>query len=201
MLSTTVDLFMVYQFIKRLAMPFTSWKAYELGVIDDRGNIVVAKAHRTPDQKKAFGKFDLMILKLKKLLAKVPGGSSKLASYMAALWLIKEWSHFSDQSTLNENVSENRINESLNLFLEWYLYYTGFVAEDNKKMFEDGAPTVNVGSGAIAGLGVGPQGEPGLTRAQQKRHRRKARATSTDVVTGRKAFSAFVGEQKGQEGE
>lgn len=31
-------------------------------------------------------------------------------------------------------------------------------------------PTVNVGGGAIAGLGVGPQGEPGLTKAQQLRY-------------------------------
>jgi hypothetical protein len=33
--------------------------------------------------------------------------------------------------------------------------------------------TNSVGSGAIAGIGVGPDGEPGLTRAQQKRHRSK----------------------------
>lgn len=34
-------------------------------------------------------------------------------------------------------------------------------------------PTVNVGGGAIAGLGVGPQGEPGLTRAQQARYKKR----------------------------
>lgn len=39
-----------------------------------------------------------------------------------------------------------------------------------RKMNEE-VPTNNVGSGAIAGMGVGPDGEPGLTRAQQKRHR------------------------------
>lgn len=196
MLNTTIDLFMVYQFIKRLAMPFISWKAYELGVIDDRGNIVVKKAHRTPDQKKAFGKFDLMILKLKKLLAKVPGGSTKLASYMAALWLIKEWNHFTDASMLNEDVSEVRISESLDLFLEWYLYYTNSIAEGNGKIDEDGGvPTVNVGSGAIAGLGVGPQGEPGLTRSQQKKHRRRASTTASNDMTKRKTFAAFVANQ------
>jgi hypothetical protein len=39
-------------------------------------------------------------------------------------------------------------------------------------------PTNSVGSGAIAGLGVGPDGEPGLTRAQQRAHvsRNKAKA-------------------------
>ena len=32
-----VDLFLVYQFIRRLATPFKEWKAYELGIIDDKG--------------------------------------------------------------------------------------------------------------------------------------------------------------------
>jgi hypothetical protein len=34
-------------------------------------------------------------------------------------------------------------------------------------------PVNNVGGGQIAGLGVGPQGEPGLTRAQQRRYKRR----------------------------
>jgi hypothetical protein len=34
-------------------------------------------------------------------------------------------------------------------------------------------PTVNVGSGNIAGLGVGPQGEPGLTPSQMKKYKKK----------------------------
>jgi len=196
MLNTAIDLFMVYQFIKRIATPFTSWKAFELGVIDDRGDILVTKPRRTPEQNKAFGKFDLMILKLKKLLAKVPGGSTKLASYMAALWLIKEWNHFSDDSMLNESVSEDSINQSLNSFLEWYLYYTQSIEEGNRIIDEDGgAPTVNVGSGAIAGLGVGPQGEPGLTRAQQKKHRRRAATTAPDIAR-RKTFAMFIGDNR-----
>jgi hypothetical protein len=187
---------MVYQFIKRLATPFTSWKAYELGVIDDHGNIVIKRSQRTPDQKKAFGKFDLMILKLKKLLGKIPGGSSKIASYMAALWLIKEWNQFSDLPMITESTSEAALDDSLNLFLEWYLYHTTILSEDNYKVFEDegGAPTVNVGSGAIAGLGVGPQGEPGLTRSQQKKHRQRALATVPDNVK-RKTFASFMGER------
>jgi hypothetical protein len=40
-----------------------------------------------------------------------------------------------------------------------------------KKLGEE--PVNNVGGGKIAGLGVGPQGEPGLTRAQQRRYKRR----------------------------
>lgn len=187
-----VDLFMVYQFIKRLTTPFTSWKAYELGVIDDRGEIIVKKNRRTPDQKRAFGKFDLMITKLKKLLAKVPGGSSKIASYMAALWLIKECNQFTNAPMITEETTEVFIDQSLNSFLEWYLYHTTVLAEDNAEISEDGV--VGVGSGAIAGLGVGPQGEPGLTRAQQKKHRQRAATTAPDMAK-RKTFASFMGDR------
>lgn len=167
-----VDLFLVYQFIRRLATPFEKWPAYEAGVIDKDGNILKGKKERnTRSEKESFGIFDLMILKLKKLLAKVPGGSSRLASYAAALWLIKEWKHFSDDSLLNESITEEQINESLELFQNRYNHYITLAEDVKEKMIEE--PTVNVGSGAIAGLGVGPQGEPGLTLAQMKRYKKK----------------------------
>jgi hypothetical protein len=167
-----VDLFLVYSFIRRLATPFTEWEAYKQGVIDKDGNILKSKRERnTRAEKESFGIFDLMILKLKKLLAKVPGGSSRLASYAAALWLIKEWNHFSNESLLNENVSEDLLDESLDLFFSRYCYYIDLAENVKEKMIEE--PTVNVGSGNIAGLGVGPQGEPGLTPAQMKRYKRK----------------------------
>ena len=76
-----VDLFLVYQFIRRLATPFEKWPAYEAEVIDKKGNILKGKNQRNlKSEKDSFGIFDLMILKLKKLLAKLPGGSSNFAS-------------------------------------------------------------------------------------------------------------------------
>ena len=38
-----VDLFLVYQFIRRLATPFNKWKAYELGIIDDEGKVLIKR--------------------------------------------------------------------------------------------------------------------------------------------------------------
>lgn len=172
-----VDLYLVYSFIKRLATPFNKWDAYKLGIIDDKGNILKKrKEFTTPQEKKAFGIFDLMILKLKKLLAKVPGGSTRIASYAAALYLIKEWNHFSDSSKLNESVSESNIDQSLDLFLERYFYYTTLVETVNQNMEEDGegstVPTNAVGAGAVAGLG-GINGEPGVSKAAQLKHIKK----------------------------
>ena len=118
-----VDLFLVYQFIRRLATPFNKWKAYEAGVIDADGKILVKKKDRDSKQKKAWGIFDRMIANLKKLLAKVPGGSSKFASYAAALFLIKEYKAFTDESLLNEDITDEQLEESLLLFNDRYVNY------------------------------------------------------------------------------
>lgn len=107
-----VDLFLVYSFIKRLATPFNEWDAYKEGVIDDRGNIILPKKNRdTIKQRKSLGHFDLLVLKLKKLLEKVPGGRSRIASYAAALWLIKEHQMFADEQMLMESPLEINENE------------------------------------------------------------------------------------------
>lgn len=191
------DLYLVYQFLRRLTTPFEEWDAYKLGIIDKDGNILKPKDQRkTPAEKDAFRVFDVMILKLKKLLEKVPGGQSKLASYAAALWLIREWNHFTDESTLTEDISDELLDESTELFYDMYINYTILSENVNGKVHEDGmaagAPTVSAGSGAIAGLGVGPQGEPGLNRSQQKRHKKRAAATIPDQMTRRKTFSDFL---------
>jgi hypothetical protein len=258
-----VDLFLVYQFIRRLVTPFKEWDAYKLGIIDDKGNVLIKKKNfKNAQQTKAFGIFDRLVLNLKKLLEKVPGGSSRLASYAAALWLIKEHKYFTENSLLTEETSDDDINKSFMEFYERWLYYiiarenvnnlfekrfnvedkgsvkhhlginttfkhmsrhalthidtdndgdvdaddfTGHIPDEItgaekknltkvmlkkygrekkhsrkgvafesflKKTLEE-VPANSVGGGAIAGLGVGPQGEPGLTRAQQKRHQKK----------------------------
>ena len=66
--TSAVDMFVVYQFIRRLATPFKKWEGYKTGVIDDKGNILVKPKDRTPAQNRSFKVFDVMILKLKKLV-------------------------------------------------------------------------------------------------------------------------------------
>jgi hypothetical protein len=178
-----VDLYLVYSFIRRLATPFNEWEAYKLGIIDDKGTVLrKRKTLVTREEKRAFGIFDVMILNLKKLLAKIPGGSSRIASYAAALYLIREWNHFSDSSLLQEDLSDNVIEESMNLFYDRYVNYIIEANVVNKKMhnldtlfesfFDEDAPTVSAGSGNIAGIGVGDDGEPGFTRRQAQKYKK-----------------------------
>ena len=161
-----VDLFLVYRFIRQLTKSFVDWDAYKEGIIDKDGNILTKRKNlKTQKERKAFGIFDIMVLNLKKLLAKIPGGSSKLASYAAALWLIREWNHFGDGTLLTEDVTDEQIDESISIFNSRYTHYiteaenvNDYFQLNEKKINEE--PTVSAGSGNIAGIGVGPDGEP-----------------------------------------
>jgi hypothetical protein len=134
-----VDLFMVYQFIKRLATPFSEWQAYKLGIIDERGNILKKKKDLTLiKEREAFGLFDTMILKLKRLIEKVPGGKSRLASYAAALYLIKEGQNYTEE-TPDEVLEE-----------QFMTHYMTLTESDINLQFEEIVNTA--GGGNFAGL-------------------------------------------------
>lgn len=238
-----VDLFLVYQFIRRLATPFENWDAYKLGIIDKDGKVLKKrKTLKTKKEEQAWGLYDIMLANIKKLLAKVPGGSTKLASYAAALFLIKEYKHFTDDSLITEDMDESDIDNILVEFQTRYGYYNTLAENVNsfdelieaKVRWKKAGPNgeiqatiggkkyqieksldhnerhkgewkvmvwdrgdwqwetteygkanakewimdrmeedVSVGSGSIAGLGVGPDGEPGVTPAQAKRYKKK----------------------------
>jgi len=167
-----VDLFLAYSFIKRLVKPFNTWPAYKLGIIDEKGNILIKrKDFGKNEQKKAFGVFDQMILNIKKLLSKLPGGQTKLASYAAALWLIKEEQRIEATNYL----TEASIEKDLDLALERFLEENGVIIAEAAKREMEEEPVNNVGGGNIAGLGVGPDGEPGVSKKNQKKHKKRIR--------------------------
>jgi hypothetical protein len=86
-----VDMFLTYQFLKRIVIPFEKWDAYKLGIIDKQGKVLKKKKHLETDaEKAAWGYFDILTANLKKLLAKIPGGSSMLGSSAAAYLMVKE---------------------------------------------------------------------------------------------------------------
>ena len=85
------NIYFVYQFLKKLVTPFEKTEAFKLGIIDEKGKILKRRRDlETKDEKSAYTLSDTLIWNLKKILGKIPLGKSKLASYAAALWLIKE---------------------------------------------------------------------------------------------------------------
>lgn len=85
-----IDIYVVYQIIKRLATPFTDMEAYDLGLIDKNGNFQKKRREMTREEKRSLTQFDVMIVNIKRLLSKLPGGDSKLRNFATALWLLKE---------------------------------------------------------------------------------------------------------------
>ena len=85
------NIYFVYQFLKKLVTPFEKTEAFKLGIIDEKGKILKRRRDlETDDEKSAYNLSDTLVWNLKKILGKIPLGKSKLASYAAALWLIKE---------------------------------------------------------------------------------------------------------------
>ena len=90
-ISTIGNIYFVYQFIKKLVTPFEKTKAFELGIIDESGKIIKRRRDLlTMDEKEAYTLSETLICNIKKLMGKIPGGKSRIASYAAALYLIKE---------------------------------------------------------------------------------------------------------------
>tara|TARA_R100000808_G_C2154623_1_gene165757 strand:+ start:6753 stop:7334 length:582 start_codon:yes stop_codon:yes gene_type:complete len=82
------DVVFTYAFLKRLVTPFNEMEAHRLGLIDANGKKI--RNAKTEAEKNAYGYFDRMVVNLKRLLAKIPGGQSRIANYAAALLLLRE---------------------------------------------------------------------------------------------------------------
>ena len=87
-MASVVDLILIYQFLKRLTTPFENTEAFKLGLIYKNGKKI--RSPETSEEEKAYGYFDRLTFNIKKLIEQLPGGKSKLASYAAALFLIRE---------------------------------------------------------------------------------------------------------------
>lgn len=156
MSGLAVDLFMVFQFIKRLTTPFDETDAYRLGIIDERGKKL--KSPKSREEKASYRAFDRLVFNLKKLLEKVPGGRSKLATYAAALILIKEENGGYPQIDVDdEKYLYESILDRIEFLSENDFEMVNQISEGINLLTED-APANAVGSGNISG--AGPNDDP-----------------------------------------
>jgi hypothetical protein len=91
MASTAIDAFITFRFLKLLVTPFNKTEAFKMGIIDERGKVL--KKYRTLEriaERQAYTILHRLVFNIKKLIEKLPGGKSRLATYAAALFLIKE---------------------------------------------------------------------------------------------------------------
>lgn len=96
--SRAGDLYYTFKFVKLLTTPWEETDAVKLGILDSQGKRVKGKKISTSDEKDAYTTFHRLVFNVKRLLNKLPGGSSKISSYAAALVLLREEFDVSDKS-------------------------------------------------------------------------------------------------------
>ena len=144
-MGRAIDLFVTYRFIKLLVTPFEKTPAYKLGIIDKDGQRVMEKTVsrgmqptqlKTDDEKSAYTVLHKLVFNIKKIFGKVPGLRTKLGTYAAALFLLKD--------TFKEHVEDPDV----------------FEKEFMKYLKEEGYEIDNTISEEVIGFGeVLPKGE------------------------------------------
>lgn len=119
------DLLTIYRFIRLLTSDFEQWPAYETGVIDSDGNLLVKGNQRTPEQKNSYTMFHRLVRNMKKLISRIPFVGSKLGTFATALFLIRESQRnpFASEKMLEERFREYWKNNAT-FIVECYNMYT-----------------------------------------------------------------------------
>tara|TARA_Y100000022_G_scaffold200598_1_gene216722 strand:- start:995 stop:1612 length:618 start_codon:yes stop_codon:yes gene_type:complete len=96
-MGRAIDLFVTYRFLRLLTTPFEDTDAYKLGIIDEKGNRIMQKRAKKPEvelvtseQKNSYTILHKLVFNIKKIFAKVPGLRTKVGTYAAALFLLKD---------------------------------------------------------------------------------------------------------------
>ena len=130
-MGRAIDLFVTYRFIKLLVTPFEKTEAFKLGIIDKDGARVIPPPIdgvrqtkpdklRTSEEKNAYTILHKLVFNIKKIFGKVPGLRTKLGTYAAALFLLKD--------TFKESVDDPDVFEKE--FMK-YLKEEGYEIDDS----------------------------------------------------------------------
>jgi hypothetical protein len=98
LLKRAADLTYTFRFIRMLVMKWENWDAYKLGIIDETGKRKKEVKLDSDEKKSAYTPFIRLAANVKRLLSNIPGGGSKLGSFAAALYLIKEKYNLTDRN-------------------------------------------------------------------------------------------------------
>lgn len=86
-----VDSIIAYRVLRMLVTPFEATDAYALGIIDAKGKELKKMSQlNSVDERDAYSILHRMVFRLKRIIEKVPVESKKIATFAAALSLIKE---------------------------------------------------------------------------------------------------------------
>lgn len=185
------DTYLAYQFIKRLTLPFEQWEAFKLGVIDEHGTALIKRSHLTREQLEHWGRFDVLVANLKRLLAKMPNGHTRIATIAATVLLLKEHNNPSEgeldvdilAEQLDDHIVADRVYEDMDKNL-----LEGFSKIRDRTSIEEDAAVNCAGGGAVAAIGVGPNGEPGMGKGAHAKYKRKNKTLPNTSLFTRKSI-------------
>lgn len=140
--KTTGDLIYTFRFLRLLTMKFEDTETYKAGIIDVNGNRIKSFNLSTIDGREKYANyytpFHRLVFNIKKLMAKVPGGGSRLATYAAALYLMKEKFDISDKH-IQQSLKEVGL-DSTDFMLEqsqWFVLNDGRLSPGSYKLAND----------------------------------------------------------------
>jgi len=125
-LKRAADLGYTFRFIRLMVMDWKDWDAYKLGLIDENGKRNKNVKMDTDEKKSAYTPFIRLAANVKRLVAKIPGGGSRLGSFASALYLIKEKVGAQGLEKICEKLNVD-VLDFLNEKNEWFLL-------DNKQL-------------------------------------------------------------------
>ena len=164
-MGRAIDLFVTYRFIKLLVTPFEKTDAYKLGIIDEDGKRTLEPGTnkptmlRTIEERNSYTVLHKLVFNIKKIFGKVPGLRTKLGTYAAALFLLKD--------TFKESVDDPDV----------------FEKEFMKYLKEEGYEIDNSISEEVIGFGeVLPKGEYTLANDILNNEEEELSAKSGDKV-------------------
>jgi len=119
------DFFYAIRFLRLLTTKWEKTEAFRLGIIDKDGKKI--KKPETVEEKSAYNLFHRLVYNIKRLINKIPLGKSTIASYAAALFLIKEHTGISDKKLIKvlKEITGCDFSEYKPELNEWYLTESG----------------------------------------------------------------------------
>jgi hypothetical protein len=146
-MSQIVDNLIAYRVLTMLVKPFSETDAYKLGIIDNKGkNLIKPSSLSSDTQKNAYTFLHRLVFNMKKIINKLPGGESKLKSFISAYFLIREYYEKNDRSTSMMEQKFHRLLETDAILAEEFILIEKLI----KKIEEEGEAPANVTGAGVS---------------------------------------------------
>jgi len=133
MASRIVDNLIAYRILTMMITNFEDTKAFKLGIIDKTGNnLKKTSTLKTAEEKDAYTYLTRLVFNMKKIVNKI-GGENKLKSFVAALFLVKEYYESGSRTTSLMEEKFERIMKTLDnnvTLVEEEMLVNKFFSED-----------------------------------------------------------------------